>query len=513
MSKKRCIYISFKYKGRVVYIHRLKHMAKGMNTYIVIKDYLGNVITSQNIYKNSLISIDLMELGSYKIVYCSEKESFDYEDIKIDVEDTLFADIKRLLYQQVDVFTDLSEQQYHLKMIRSCNYDLKAREYVENIIRRLIRNNFNISKELTELYTYKVFSDVYGLGIIQELDDDEEISEIMVNVLPGEEISTKIYYIKDGIKYRYDKYFKTIDEVKTVFNRVLSGTGKELNSKGNSSIEVSRPNKDRVSMTVPNFSKNYSLNIRRFNGFSPSDKNMKERGTINDDLKELLGIIVNSEFNIGIGGKMNVGKSTLINYLLTLVDDPDERSCIISGVDETDSNRTLKDKDILIYNVDESQGFTFDEAFIKSLRSTSNRVIVPESRDKEFKQIYKSCVQTSGNIFTAHAFSDETFLNACVDMYNYNNDFGNIEELKLMIAKALDIIIIMTKKGRDFRLKSVSEVCVEGEEIIFNELYKWEFDVNNPTKCYYKKTGNSFSPQRKARMNEKGISLELINKW
>ena len=116
---------------------------------------------------------------------------------------------------------------------------------------------------------------------------------------------------------------------------------------------------------------------------------MKKSGTINDELYELLGLLVKGKANIGIGGEMGTGKTTMINYLLSYTE-KSERKCVIASVVETDINRVLKGHDILLLTVDDNKGFTFGKLMKASLRTTSSRVIVPESRGEEFRQIYEA---------------------------------------------------------------------------------------------------------------------------
>lgn len=510
--------ISFKSKNEIVYTKQLNYDFH-INPF---KLELINSDTNEILFEKSIMTDTVFPVIN---IDCSGNFTLNYYDIMndeliytdaiyVEIVDVFFDNVKRYVCQNIDNIVNENDKKFHLSMIKKCNHNLKAREYIENRIKILIKSQFELDDNQINSYKYKIFSDVYGLGILQELDDDESINEIMVNVLDKNGMNTKIYYVKNQEKYDYNKKFNNIEEVLTVFNRVLSGTDKELNTQKKSSIEVSRTNNDRITITIPNYSINYSLNIRRFKGFIPNEENMRSSGTLNDELIDLLDIIVDSELNIGIGGKMGEGKTTLINYLLTLIKDVKERVCVISSVDETDTLRTLKNNDIIIYNVDETHGFTFSDAFIKALRSKSDRIVVPESRDKEFKQIYKANIQISGNMFTAHARSNETFMNACVDMYNYDNTYSNLDGLKNMIAKGMDIIIIMKKIGNKIIIKSISEVLIiDGIFKGYNVLYEWTFDKNNPENGYYRKTNNFISDELREKMNENGVSLERLKKW
>lgn len=510
--------ISFKYNGKVTNIKELKYDISKLFLLEIIDCKDNSVLFEKQLITETLLPIVNLENSTKVLInYYDYKTNIlkDSEYFYVKIIDNFYSNVKRYVCANIDYLEFEKDKKYHLNMIKECNHNPIARSYLENRIRNLILNKYDLPIDAVGKYTFKIYSEVYGLGIIQALDDDKNIGEIIVNVLKKDnhEFSSKIYYMKDQIKYKYDKSFNNLQEVLTVFRRILSGTGKELNEQKKSKIETTRYNKDRITITIPYFTLNYSLNLRRFEDFIPNEETMIKKGTLNQELIELFKLFVESELNIGIGGKMGYGKSSLINYMLTLIPDKDERVSVICSIDETDIWRTLKDNDILLYMVDDSKGFTFEDAFEKALRSTSNRIIVPEARGKEMKLINKACIQLAGNIFTGHARTDEGFLDACVDMYNADNNYQNLKALKDKIAKDLGIVIIMGKAGNRLVIKTVSEVCFKENHFTgFNVLYKWVKNNESPQEGYYTKV-NDFTDNLKELMNENGVSLSRINSW
>ena len=176
-----------------------------------------------------------------------------------------------------------------------------------------------------------------------------------------------------------------------------------------------------------------------------------------------------------------------------------------------DIDRVLKGHDVLIFNVDESKGFTFDELMRTSLRTTADRVIIPESRGGEFKQLYEANLKTKGNMFTGHALDDRSFMDMCVDMYMSSPDVSGSESAEFLrnkIAKAIDVVIIMRRVGSKIRMKSISEVLQDekGNYAGMNALYEWTFDPDRPLEGEYKRTNNRLSEGFKKRLNENGVT-------
>ncbi|MEG1299898.1 MAG: ATPase, T2SS/T4P/T4SS family [Erysipelotrichaceae bacterium] len=447
-----------------------------------------------------------------QIVNLYERDyAFSYRDI--DAEK--FEQALELVRKNMDApgGTEI-EREAHDQNLKDSIVNPNAKQYVKERIANIVTSIPNIRNEEIDNYVYNIYANLYGLGIIQELDDDPDVGEIMINGMEFPYFHAEIYYIKKQVKYQYDRKFNSFQEMKNVFNKVIGFSGKEINSSNNAMIEANRPNGDRVNITVPKASNNWSLNIRKFSNFTPDSNSMKKSGTVDDDMEELLKMLVLGHANIGIGGKMGTGKTTFINYLLGFTPKM-ERKVVIASVSEMDVDRVLKGHDVLIFNVDEELGFTFSQHMRAALRTTADRVCIPESRGGEFKELYEANLKTRGNSFTGHAIDDESFLDMCVDMYNSSPDSGNepLGALKNKICKAIDIIVIMEHIGKDkIRVKSISEVCIKDNCYShMNQLYVWVFNPENPDEGHYEATGNKMSQDMVRMLNESGIPISKVH--
>ena len=406
------------------------------------------------------------------------------------------------------------ETEHHTEMLKKSSYDHKARQYVEMKIAQLLKKEGLISEAEVESYKKSIYAEFYGMGVLQELDDDTEVSEIMVNAYVYPKFQCDIYYVKNGRgKKRYERTFENIDQVKNVFSRAISFSKKEMNNFENAIIEATRANGDRVNLVIPEASESYVLNIRKFTNFAPTKDNMKKVGTINDDIDELMDVLVNGKANIGIGGEMNTGKTSFINYLLSYTK-PLDRKVIISSVKEVSVNEILPGHDIVFFKVDEDRKFSFTKLLKTALRSTADRIIVPESRGAEFKQVYEANLKTKGNMFTAHALTDNSFLSVCADMYMEGSPIGDIELVKNKVANSVDIIVIMKRVNNQIRIKSISEVLLDDNErfVGMNQLYYWDFGGKEGKTPGYRKTENKISDKLKQRLFEEGISYEILDR-
>lgn len=489
----------------------------------VIEVYMdsGDLLIKQNITDFPYLSLD-SELGTVKIVYRDANDEYiDDEIINLAVkdDDTRYYTEEELAYRKLrdEIASQMDnplgtekEKAEHTRLLKETAVYEYAKQYVLSRIRRLLISRENMNFEKIDELAYKLYSDLYGLGPIQELDDDPEIGEIMVNAKVFPHFQSDIYYIKNGKKEKYYYEFNNLEQLKNVFDRVIAFNKKAINSVETAIVEATRPNRDRVNIIVPDASENYVLNIRKFTNFIPNLQMMKKSGTVDDFIDRLMNILVRGKANIGIGGPMGTGKTTFVNFLLTYTPKI-ERKVVIASVSETDVDRVLAGHDVVVFNVDEQKGFTFDRLVRTSLRTTADRVIIPESRGAEFKQLYEANLKTRGNMFTAHALDDEGFLEMCVDMYMSSPDAGkeSTVDIRNKLTKGIDMVVIMRKVGDRIRIKSISEVTTngKGEYAGMNLLYKWDFDPENPLKGHYIRTNNRMTPALKARLNEFGVPM------
>lgn len=401
------------------------------------------------------------------------------------------------------------EASSHSKILNESIVLPSARQYVYSQVRKIIVGLDYVHEHEVDDFVYLIYARLYGMDILQDLDDDPEVGEIMVNATEFPEFHCDIYYIKHQKKYKYEKTFTDVEVLKAVLRRVIAFQNKEMNESDNAIIETTRPNRDRVNLIIPKASDNYCLNIRKFSNFVPNLAMMFSSGTVNKTIDKLLAVLVHGHANVGIGGPMGTGKTTFINFMLTYTA-PLERKVVIAAVNETDVDRVLKGHDVSVFNVNEDLGFTFSQLVRTSLRTTADRVIIPESRGGEFKQLYEANLKTKGNFFTAHAIDDVSFMDMCVDMYMSSEEAGDAdpEFIRNKICKAIDIIIMMRRVGNKIRIKSISEVVTneKNEYAGMNQLIVWDFDPEYPLEGAYMPTGNKISDALMKRLNEAGVS-------
>lgn len=470
------------------------------DTFITLDISMREVTFTYSTLEGKILNVEKLNL--LDSLDCQKLDAPFSDNSKKDVS---YRDILDKIKSEMDNPKGLSQKEieYHTKMLSECVTNKKAREYVQGKIRQTIAGYEFLTMETIETYTNQIYADFYGMGIIQELDDNPKVGEILVNGRIYPEFQCDIYYYIDQEKHLYEKSFKCFDDMYNVFQRAIAFSKKELNNVENAVVEATSANRDRVNVIIPDASENYVLNIRKFGNFVPDNESMKKNGTVDEYIENLMKIVVKGKANIGIGGEMGTGKTTFINYLLTFSEKLD-RKVIIGSVSETDIDRVLKGHDIVLLSVDDTKGFSFERLIRAALRTTASRIIIPESRGAEIRQVYEANLKTRGNMFTGHGLDAYSFLEICVDNYSGQDSNTNYESVKNKLAKSLDLIIIMRTVGNKIRIKSISEVCLDDKKQFekIKDLYYWKSDPEDITKGEYIRTENRMSQQLKRKLNE-----------
>lgn len=466
------------------------------------------------------------QLGMVEFAYYDDQDA-EIDSVKKDLRyselhDEFFdPEMERVYHAMSDVRKQMDKiegtqlnKESHNNILSRATIDKKARDYVITKIKTIISQLNYIEKDEINDFTYQVYAQLYGLGAIQELDDDPEVGEIMINASPYPAFHCDIYYIKNQIKRKYEKTYHTEADIKSLITKLLEFEHIQYNTTEKCMIEAMRPNRDRVNIIAPSAAENYSINIRKFRNFTPTIESMKKVGTINQTIDALFDVLVKGKCNIGIGGPMGTGKTTLVNYLLTYTD-PIERKVVIASVSETDIERVLKGHDIVICNVNEDKGFTFAKHMQASLRTTASRVVIPEARAGEFLYIWEANMKTRGNLFTGHALDEYGFVDVCVDMYMSGGKSANdsTDHVKDKLSQAIDVIVMMQLVGNQIRIQSISEMLTnnDGTYAGLSTLYEWMQDPEYPMSqgCYHA-TGNQLSGKLMQQLNKAGIPMSKL---
>ncbi len=345
---------------------------------------------------------------------------------------------------------------------------------------------------------HQVYNSIYGLDVLQELIDDDSISEIMVNGY------NNIFIERNGRIENANRSFENPEKLIDTIQHMVALANRRVNEA--SPITDSRlPDGSRVNIVLSPVSiDGPAITIRKFPNFSYTMDKLISIDSITDEAANFLRSLVIAGYNIFISGGTGSGKTTFLNLLSNYIPE-DERIITI----EDSAELQIKNIKNLIRlearkaNTEGNNEITI-EALIKSaLRMRPDRIIVGEVRGFEALSMLQAMnTGHDGSLSTGHANSAKDMLTRLETMVLMGANMP-IPAIRSQIASAIDVIIHlgrMSDKSR--RVLEISEVAdFDGNDIILNPIF-----VRDKT-TVLTRTSNQFINTRKADF--KGVRLNL----
>lgn len=304
----------------------------------------------------------------------------------------------------------------------------------------------------------RVVDEVCGLGPIQPLLEDDEITEVMINGCDS------LFYERGGELLPADASFDSPEQIMIVIDRILAPLGRRLD-RASPLVSARLANGDRVNaVAAPIAVDGPAVTIRKFSDRVRTLEALVDGGSMPGWLATLLGWAVRARRSIAVAGATGSGKTTLLNALsceiplgeriVTIEDSAELR------FDAHPNVVRLEARDSSIEGVGE---VTIRDLVRNALRMRPDRIVVGEVRGAECVDMLTALsTGHDGSLTTLHAGSAEEAVMRLVLMARFGMDLPTalIEE---QIAMAIDLIVVTRRLASGERLVSSLTEVSRGE--------------------------------------------------
>lgn len=308
--------------------------------------------------------------------------------------------------------------------------------------------------EERETLVRQVVDEVCGLGPIQPLLEDDEITEVMINGCGA------LFYERDGELHPADAVFDSPEQIMIVMDRILAPLGRRLD-RASPLVSARLPNGDRVNaVAAPIAIDGPAVTIRKFSDRIRTLGRLVELGSLPGWFALLLSWAVRARRSIAVAGGTGSGKTTLLNALSCEIP-LDERIVTIEDSAELrfDAHPDVVRLETRDSSIEGSGEVTIRDLVKNALRMRPDRIVVGEVRGGECVDMLNALsTGHDGSLTTLHAGSAEEAVMRLVLMARFGMELPTdlIEE---QIAMAVNLIVV-TRRLSDGsrRVASLTEV-------------------------------------------------------
>lgn len=346
----------------------------------------------------------------------------------------------------------------------------QSEEEVRRLIARIVyreTEDENLSLKERETLVKNIFDSIRKLDVLQELIEDEEISEIMVNGYD------RIFIEKKGTILEWNKKFSSVEKLEDVIQQIVSECNRVVNE-SEPIVDARLSNGERVNIVLsPPAVTGPIITIRRFPKEVFTMDTMIENKSITPEAAAFLETVVRAGYNVFVSGGTSSGKTTLLNVLSDFIPSGERVITIEDSAElQIKSVENLVRLETRNANSSGCEAITIKDLIKTALRMRPDRIIVGEVRGAEVADMLQAMNTGHNSMSTGHANSSADMITRLEAMYLQNAEIP-LESIRRQIASGIDIMIHLERsKSGSRRVTEISEVSSdENKSIVLRKLF------------------------------------------
>jgi pilus assembly protein CpaF len=375
-----------------------------------------------------------------------------------------YARIRQAVFSTIDVTEALNQTRD------------EVRREVDAIITETVRTeDLPVTQSEQRMMGQEILNDMFGVGPIEPLLQDETVSDIMVN---GPD---QVYVERFGKLELTPLKFRDNAHVVNVAQRIASTVGRRVDE-SSPMVDARLPDGSRVNVVLPPLAiDGASISIRKFSRKDLTLPRLASRGSLSQPMARVLEIAAACRMNIIVSGGTGSGKTTLLNALSRYIS-VDERVVTIEDAAELQ----LQQPHVVRLETRppnlEGLGMVNQGDLVRnSLRMRPDRIILGETRGAEALDVLQAMnTGHDGSMTTLHANSPRDAMTRLESMVMMANGNLPLFTIRRQIASAVNIIV-QVERMRDGtrKITSIVEIAgMEGEVIVTQDLFRFTYDAS-----------------------------------
>ena len=370
---------------------------------------------------------------------------------------------------------------------------------------RVEARNLPLNRLERERLVEEILDNILGLGPLEPLLRDPEISDIMING------PFTVFVERKGKLVKTNVTFNDNDHLMQIIDRIVSAVGRRVDET-NPMVDARMRDGSRFNAIIPPLALDgATVSIRRFGTVPITAEDLVAFGSCPRPILEVLRGAVRSKLNTVISGGTGSGKTTLLNVLSSFIPEG-ERIITIEDSAELQLQQThVVRLETRPPNL-EGKGEVTQRDLVKNcLRMRPDRIILGEIRGGEAIDMLQAMnTGHDGSLATVHANNARDALARFETMVGIGMPNMGDKAIRETIARALDLIVQQARlPDGSRRIISVTEITgMEGSIITTQDIFVFEqtgVDGNGKVRGRFRATG--VRPKFTDRLASNGIRL------
>ena len=341
----------------------------------------------------------------------------------------------------------------------------QMRDAIDTLVEK---DNIQLPVPLRAVFTRHMVNEIKGLGPLQPLMDDPNISDIMVNG------PNAVYIEQSGCLTRTSITFLDDGQLQNIARRIAAFAGRRVDE-ANPLCDARLPDGSRVNIAIPPIALDgTSLSIRKFSSKKIGLEQLVDFGAMSPEMAKSLAIAARCRLNILISGGTGSGKTTLLNALSNHVSESERIVTIEDAAELCLQQPHVVRMETRPAGIENTGAISQRDLVINSLRMRPDRIVIGECRGSEaFEMLQAMNTGHDGSMSTLHANTPRDALARMESMVMMAVPNMPLESIRRNITSAVDLIIQVSRLHDGSRkVMSISEVMgVEGDKITLEEIF------------------------------------------
>ena len=348
--------------------------------------------------------------------------------------------------------------------------DEEVREMIDEMVIHCSRQ-YALSLKDRQQLGREIFDAIRRMDILQELVEEEEVTEIMINGTQG------IFIERKGRLFQWDKNFASKEKLEDVIQQIVAKCNRAVNE-ASPIVDARLENGARVNIVLAPVALNGPIvTIRRFPSHPIGMTDLLAYGSLTNEAARDLEKWVKAGYNILISGGTGSGKTTFLNALSQYIPSTDR----VITIEDSAELQLQGIPNLVRLETRDSKGegttaITIRDLIRSSLRMRPDRIIVGEVRGSEAIDMLQALnTGHDGSLSTGHANSATDMLMRLETMVLMGMELP-LSAVRRQIASGVDIIVQLGRlRDKSRKVLEIVEITgYEDGEIVTRPLYQFQ---------------------------------------